>query len=111
FVLFVVSAFAVFTGWRGENLAAWAIFAAAVAAVALPELAWMMSGSATKAGSFFGWKFGWDKGEANFFWFWLKNTGAFIPLLALGFYLIYRDAMREPAADDAPVKKGKKAKP
>ena len=110
FVLFVVSAFAVFTGWRRENLVAWAIFAAAVAAAALPELAWMMSGSATKAGSFFGWKFGWDKGEANFFWFWLKNTGAFIPLLALGFYLIYRDAMREPAADDAPVKKGKKAK-
>ena len=29
---------------------------------------------------FFEWQFGWDHGQENPVWFWLKNTGLFIPL-------------------------------
>ena len=39
-----------------------------------------MTGSATELTNFIEWHFGWDKRDANFFWFWLKNTGIFIPL-------------------------------
>jgi hypothetical protein len=42
---------------------------------------WSAWGSATSFRSFIGWQFGWDKGEENFFWFWFKNTGFFIPLI------------------------------
>ncbi|MDQ3819953.1 MAG: hypothetical protein M3362_20075, partial [Acidobacteriota bacterium] len=31
--------------------------------------------------SFFGLHFGWDNEKENFFWFWFKNTGLFIPLI------------------------------
>lgn len=43
---------------------------------------WTMSGTATETAKFFGWHFGWAKAdEENFMWFWLKNSGLFIPLL------------------------------
>ncbi len=29
-------------------------------------------------------EFGWLKGQENFFWFWFKNTGVFLPLMLLG---------------------------
>ena len=59
----------------------WALFFAAAFVIALPQMWWSASGSATSFRSFIGWQFGWDKGEENFFWFWFKNTGLFIPLL------------------------------
>ena len=39
-------------------------------------------------GQFGGWpfEFGWMKGSENFFWFWLKNTGLFIPLALWGLW-------------------------
>jgi len=65
-----------FPRWR-----AWFIFFACALLVAAPQMWWATRGSAARAGSFFGWQFGWDRGEQNPFWFWFMNTGLFIPLL------------------------------
>ncbi|MGA9995227.1 MAG: hypothetical protein WBP93_07435, partial [Pyrinomonadaceae bacterium] len=40
-------------------------------------------GSSVSTKSFTGFQFGWDKGQENVVWFWLKNTGVFVPLLLL----------------------------
>ncbi|MDQ3043496.1 MAG: hypothetical protein M3R11_14130, partial [Acidobacteriota bacterium] len=72
-VLFVVSAFLFF--FRLDKLREWIAFGVGVSIVAVPELIWAMTGSATRLTEFVGWHFGWDKGDANFFWFWLTNTG------------------------------------
>jgi hypothetical protein len=63
--------------WRS-----WAVFFAAALLVALPQMWWATRESGARAGTFFGWQFGWDKGTQNVVWFWFKNTGLFIPLLA-----------------------------
>ncbi|HEX8288555.1 MAG TPA: hypothetical protein VF556_11190 [Pyrinomonadaceae bacterium] len=86
-VLFVVAAFLFF--FRLDKLREWLMFGVGVAVIAVPELLWSTAESATRTSEFFGWHFGWDKGEANFFWFWLKNTGLFIPITLAGIYLIY----------------------
>ncbi|HYY59635.1 MAG TPA: hypothetical protein VE842_20060 [Pyrinomonadaceae bacterium] len=62
--------------WR-----AWAAFFAVALVVAGPQMLWAARGSSVRAGTFFGWHFGWDRGETNVLLFWLKNTGLFIPLL------------------------------
>jgi hypothetical protein len=36
-----------------------------------------------------------DKRDASFFWFWLTNTGIFIPLLLFGIYLIFNAKTRK----------------
>jgi hypothetical protein len=64
----------------------WMLFAVGVAVIAIPEIAWSLSGSATQTSEFFGWHFGWDKREQNFLWFWLLNTGIFLPLLLVGIW-------------------------
>lgn len=85
-VLFVVGAFLLaLAPERWRELAA---FAVGTAVVAVPELVWAMSGSATQTSEFIAWHFGWDAGKTNVFWFWLKNTGFFIPVLLLGIYLL-----------------------
>jgi hypothetical protein len=61
----------------------WAGFACAALLLAGPQMLWATSGSEVRAGRFFGWEFGWDHGTENVLWFWLKNTGVFIPLLAV----------------------------
>jgi hypothetical protein len=75
-----------FPRWR-----AWFVFFAVALVIAAPQMWWATRGSAARAGSFFGWQFGWDRGEQNALWFWFKNTGLFIPLLvaALG-WLVWR---------------------
>jgi hypothetical protein len=65
-----------FPRWR-----AWFIFFAVALLLAAPQMWWATRESAARAGSFFGWQFGWDRGEQDVFWFWFKNTGLFIPLL------------------------------
>ena len=59
----------------------WFTFFIVASAIAVPQLLWSTMHSAVDAGSFFAWEFGWDHGDENPFWFWLKNTGLFIPLL------------------------------
>jgi hypothetical protein len=65
-----------FPRWR-----LWARFFAAALALALPQVLWSASGSALQTRSFFGWHLGWDRGETHPVWFWLYNTGLFLPLL------------------------------
>jgi hypothetical protein len=65
-----------FKRWRE-----WLVFLVTASLIALPQLLWSTHGSAVKTSAFIGFQFGWDKGDANFFWFWFKNTGLFIPLL------------------------------
>ena len=85
FVLFVITAFLFF--FRLDKWREWISFGIGAAIVAVPELIWLMTGSATETSGFFGWHFGWDSRDANIFWFWLKNVGLFIPLLFAGLIL------------------------
>jgi hypothetical protein len=59
----------------------WLAFAVAASVVSVPQMFWATRESAVRAGQFFGWEFGWDHGAESVAWFWLKNTGVFIPLL------------------------------
>ena len=72
---------------KPERWIVWVSFAIGVAVVAVPELLWSISGSATETAKFFAWHFGWDKGKNNFLWFWFTNTGLLIPILVAGLYL------------------------
>jgi hypothetical protein len=84
-VLFVVSAFALAMnrdGWKGL-----VAFGVGVSVIAIPELLWSMSGTATRPSEFIAWHFGFDSRDTNVIWFWIKNTGLLIPLVALGIYL------------------------
>jgi len=85
-VLFVVGA--VLFILRPERWITWVAFAVGVGLIAVPELAWSASGSASETSKFFEWHFGWDKGETNFFWFWFKNIGLVIPLVIAGLLLV-----------------------
>jgi hypothetical protein len=104
-VLFIVCSFLFamsFEKWRE-----WIAFGIGVAVVAVPELFFAMQGSATKTSEFIDWHFGWDKGEMNFVWFWLKNTGIFIPLLLAGIYLIFLPQRRKDAEIEGKRQKAK----
>ena len=85
----------------------WIAFGVGVAVIAIPEVLWSMSGSATETSKFFGWHFGWDKGETNFFWFWIKNTGIVIPALIAGIYLIFSTQRRKDAEEEGKRQKAK----
>jgi hypothetical protein len=104
-VIFVVSAFVLAikrNRWR-ELIA----FAIGVCLIAIPELLWSMSGSATRASEFIAWHFGFDAGQTNIVWFWIKNTGLLIPLIAFGIYLLYQP----PPNEEVPTKAKKKHRP
>lgn len=85
-VLFVVTAVCFL--FRPEKWRDWIAFGIGVSLIAVPELAWSMAGSASEASKFIGWNFGWDKGDTNVLWFWLKNTGIVIPMIAVGVYVL-----------------------
>src|SRR6185503_6661506 len=59
----------------------WITFAVVASIIALPQMWWSTHNSAVDAKKFFEWQLGWDHGQENIFWFWLKNTGVFIPLV------------------------------
>ena len=61
----------------------WIVFFFTASLIALTQLFWSTSHSAVKAGTFFAWEFGWDRGQENPVWFWFKNTGLFIPLISV----------------------------
>ncbi len=67
--------------WRQWR--AWLTFLLVASMIAGPQLLWSTHGSAVSTRAFIGWEFGWGHGNENFFWFWLKNTGLFIPLLLI----------------------------
>lgn len=105
-VLFVVCVFLLCL--KPDRWKEWMTFAAGVAVIAVPELLWSIAGSATRTSEFLAFHFGWDSGETNFLWFWLKNTGAFIPLLIFGIYLVLSRNSGEPPEATEPKKKGKR---
>src|SRR5215475_2910589 len=59
----------------------WLLFIVVASLIAGPQMLWSTHGSAVKTTAFIGWEVGWGQGEENFFLYWLKNTGLFIPLL------------------------------
>lgn len=61
--------------WR-----AWIVFCVVASVIALPQMWWSTHNSAVNAGRFLEWQFGWDRGKENAIWFWLRNSGPFIPL-------------------------------
>jgi len=61
--------------WR-----AWIAFFVVASLIALPQMWWSTHNSAVDAKKFFEWQFGWDRGKEDAVWFWLKNSGLFIPL-------------------------------
>ena len=73
----------------------WLVFFFVALIIAVPQLLWSTHGSAVSTRAFIGWKFGWDNSNENFFWFWFKNTGLFIPLL-IGALLWKREAYLVP---------------
>jgi len=87
-VLFVITAFLFFL--RLEKWKIWIAFGLGVCVIAVPELIWSITGSATETAKFFEWHFGWDSRDTNIIWFWFKNTGLLFPILALGIFLLIR---------------------
>ncbi|PYS82872.1 MAG: hypothetical protein DMF70_07450 [Acidobacteria bacterium] len=59
----------------------WFLFFLIASIIAIPQLLWSTHGTAVSTRAFLAWRFGWDRSDENFFWFWFKNTGLFIPLL------------------------------
>ena len=109
--LFIVTVFLM--AMRPAKWLQWVVFGIGVAIVAVPELAWSISGSATDTSKFFGWHFGWDKRDNSFLWFWFKNTGITIPLILAALYLFWtrsKPAETEAAETEAPKKPAKKKK-
>jgi len=68
----------------------WAAFFVVAGLIAAPQMWWATHGSSVQAESFFGLHFGWDNEKDNFFWFWFKNTGLFIPLIITA--LLWRES-------------------
>lgn len=86
-ILFIVTGFLFIL--RLDKWRVWLAFGLGVCITALPLLAWSMTGSANDSTKFFGWHFGWDSREHNIIWFWIKNTGLVLPLIAAGAYLVH----------------------
>lgn len=68
----------------------WISFFVASIAIAAPQLYWFSQGSDIHFVKFFQFHLGWENENQNIVLFWLKNTGAFIPLLVAAVVLIYR---------------------
>lgn len=62
----------------------WVRFYLPAIILALPQVYAVSMDSQTSITTFFGWLPGWMKGSTNFFWFWILNLGAFLPLLIIG---------------------------
>lgn len=106
-VLFIVTAALFFVRlgrWRE-----WVAFGVGVGVLAIPQLIWSLTGSATETANFFGWHFGWDSRDTNVLWFWVKNTGLFIPLLAAGIFLVCFPQRRGDIEEDLAEEGGRAA--
>jgi hypothetical protein len=102
-VLFVVCAFLFF--FKFENWRAWTAFGVGVSIIAVPELLWSLTGSASNLSKFIEPHFGWDSKDENFIKFWAKNIGLFVPVLVAGLLLIMTrrsETDRPPAVEADP---------
>ena len=71
----------------------WILFFLAASLVALPQMWWSTHNSAVDAATFFDWHFGWDRDQDNPVWFWLKNTGLFIPLILAAIFWLGKNRL------------------
>ena len=67
-----------FRQWR-----VWSVFFTVALLVAAPQVFLLLDDSAMRARNFFGWHWGLYLAGNNFFWFWIMNTGIFIPMLLI----------------------------
>lgn len=67
---------------RLKHLKPWLWFIIPILLVALPQFLWLTTG--THITESFRLQYGWTKGSDDLVWFWLKNAGAFIPLVIIG---------------------------
>ncbi len=104
--LFVVCAFLFFL--RLDKWREWSAFAVGVSIIAVPELVWSLTGSASNLSKFIEPFFGWDSKDQNFVLFWAKNIGLFAPVLIAGIILIY--LTQKDSAEDSPKTKDQKPK-
>ena len=72
----------IFWDWRR-----WILFFVPAFILSLPQVLYL-SGH-VGGGSFFKPSFGWTAGKENYFWFWLKNTSLFWPVMIAGFTTIF----------------------
>jgi hypothetical protein len=79
----VVTAVAGCLAMSSGRVRAWVPFFVASLALGVPQILWLASGGSVDTARFVDWQFGWDHGNENIIWFWLKNTGALIPLVLL----------------------------
>jgi hypothetical protein len=103
-VLFITGVFLFI--FKPDRWREWTAFAVGVGIIAVPELLWTMSGSATRTSEFFGWHFGWDSRDANFFKFWIKNTGILFPVLIAGMVLAYYSLKKGHLVEEEKGRKG-----
>ena len=103
-VLFVITGFLLLM--RLEGWKTFAVFGVGVCITALPAVLWSVSGSASRGAEFIDWHFGFDSRDSNVIWFWIKNTGALIPLIVIGAYL-YMLPQRRKDAQERNTEKGK----
>jgi len=87
----------IFWDWRK-----WFLFFMPAFVLSLPQVLYL-SGH-VGGGGFFKYNFGWIAGKENFFWFWLKNTSLFWPLIIAGFTTIF--IFRRDAALRVPTRLG-----
>jgi len=71
--------------WSGR-LRMWTPFFAVAIALGLPQMLWLASAGSVDSARFVGWHIGWDHGDQNVWWFWLKNTGVMIPLVLVALF-------------------------
>lgn len=88
FALFIIAA--VWTLLRPRQFINPLALGIGTATTALPELIWALSGTASNTSDFFGFHLWWDSRGENPVIFWLRNTGAAIPLCIAGLVFAYR---------------------
>lgn len=97
-VVFIVCAVLFFfdlkSRWRH-----WIAFAVGVALIALPELIWITSGSATQFSKFAEFQWGWEDQSGGVLKFWVLNTGLLIPAVAAGIWLFASKAFGKRGAE------------
>jgi len=88
-VLFIVSATLLMFCKRNQ-IKELVAFGIGTAIVAIPELIWLTSDSASQVKSFVKFQGGWETSGENPFVFWMMNTGILIPMLIAGLVIIWR---------------------
>lgn len=77
----VVMAMAGCFALASRRLRVWVPFFTMSLALGVPQVVWLAGAGPGDAARFVGWHLGWDHGTDSPLWFWLKNTGALIPLV------------------------------